>query len=259
MSTTVTFWGTGDSMGVPRVYCSCKVCEEARMEGTNKRLRSLVHLEDTEYGSMLIDCGPDWRVQMEAAGLKQIDRILITHSHFDHIAGIAEWADMCRWLKRKGDAYAMPDVISDIQSRFPWASSHINFHPIEGNLHFGGWVVACWKINHGKNGYAYAFRFDHPVSRRSWAYCSDSIALTEEQRQPLYGLDLLIFWTSFYKEPFPFETRSVYDVTEALELLVEWKPKRTLFTHLSHDIDLNHDYKLPSGAAFARAGLKVTV
>lgn len=246
-------------MGVPRVYCSCKVCEEARTSGHNKRLRSLVHLSDEEYGTMLIDCGPDWRHQMEAAGLKRIDRILITHAHFDHIGGLAEWADMCRWLGCKGEVYAMPDVIADIHSRFPWIGNHLVFHAIEGDLEFGGWRVFCWKVNHGKNGYAYAFRFTHPASGRSFAYCSDSIALTEEQRQPLYGLDLLIFGTSFYKEPFPYETRSVYDVIEALILIKEWEPKRTIFTHLSHDIDLQHDYKLSSGVAFATTGLQVTL
>ncbi|MCQ6560147.1 MBL fold metallo-hydrolase [Paenibacillus mendelii] len=259
MTTTITFWGTGDSMGVPRVYCECDVCEEARDSGLNRRMRSLVHLSGPDLGTMLIDCGPDWRSQMEAAGLRRIDRILLTHAHFDHIGGLAEWADMCRWLGVKGEAIAKPDVIADIQSRFPWLSRNIQFTPIEGPITMGRWQIDCWKVNHGKNGYAYAFHFSNALTGRSWVYCSDAISLTDEQLKPLYGLNLLILGTSFYEEPFPIGTRSVYDVKEALLLLEQLEPGQTVFTHMSHDIDLRRDYPLPSNACFAVSGMKVMI
>jgi phosphoribosyl 1,2-cyclic phosphate phosphodiesterase len=255
----ITFWGTGDAMGVPRVYCSCSVCEEARTSGENRRFRSLVQLDDEAFGTMLIDCGPDWRSGMEAAGLRDVGTLLITHAHFDHIAGLPEYADLCRWLGRKGKAYAMPEVIDEILVRFPWLRSQIEFIPIAGQLSFGGWETHCWKVNHGKNGYAYAFRFSHAATGRTFAYCSDSIALQGEELEPLRGLDLLILGTSFYEEPYPFETRSVYDVREGLRLIEEMRPGRTFFTHMSHDIDVARDYGFPAGTAFARTGMTITL
>ncbi len=94
-----------------------------------------------------------------------------------------------------------------------------------------------------KNGTSYAYVFSRGSYR--WAYCSDAINLSEDERKPFFGLDLLVLGTSFYKEEAPMETRSVYDVVEALELLGELAPKQCVFTHMSHGIDLRQAYDLP--------------
>ncbi|EFM12101.1 beta-lactamase domain protein [Paenibacillus curdlanolyticus YK9] len=257
--TLLTFAGTGDSMGVPRVYCDCEVCQEARESGENRRYRSSLRIEDQTFGCTWIDCGPDWGKQMEAAGQRFPDRILITHAHFDHIGGMVEWADACRWLGRRGMAYAPNEVIAEILNRFPWLGNQIDFHPLDDGITIGDWSVFAWKVCHGKNGYSYAFRFDQQCTGKAWAYCSDAIALTEDQIKPLRGLDLLILGTSFYEEPFEFSTRSLYDVKEALTLVEDLRPVQTCFTHLSHDIDLRRSYGLPSQIRFARTGMQIEV
>ena len=254
--TTITFRGTGDSQGVPRVYCDCMVCADAREAGSlNRRYRCALQIEDPLAGSLWIDCGPDWGKQMEAADLRTIQKMLITHAHYDHIGGLPEWYDTCRWTGSVGEAYAPSVVIAEISSRFPWLSGRINFHCFDDPIDWGRWRVMSWRVNHGKNGYAYAFRFDDRESGRAWAYCSDSIGLTEEQQQPLFGLDLLIMGTSFYNEPYPYESRSVYDITEVIDLAERWAPSRTILTHMSHDIDLRRDYGLPAGMELAKPGM----
>ncbi|MGU3473276.1 MBL fold metallo-hydrolase [Paenibacillus sp. D51F] len=257
----LTFLGTGDSLGVPRVYCSCPVCEEARTTGRNRRLRSLVRIDGLEGGGSpddvtLIDCGPDWGRQMEAAGLRSVGRMLITHAHFDHIGGLVEWADACRWTKQRGMAYAPAEVIPDILARFPWLDRWIDFTPIEEPLVIGCWSIRSWRVHHGHNGYAYAYRFDHGETGYAWAYCSDSIGLDNMQKEPLRGADLIVLGTSFYHEPYPYAGRSVYDVTEALELREELQPGEMLLTHMSHDIDLRRPYGLPDNVKYAEAGMR---
>jgi len=259
LSTKITFLGTGDSMGVPRVYCSCKVCEEARETRKNKRLRSSILLEilteNDNNNLMLVDCGPDWLEQMERLGIRRLEHVLITHAHYDHIAGLPQFADACRWLDCKGHVYAPQDVIATINRTFSWLHANLEFHAIDEGLQFSEWDIKPWKVSHGKNGYAYAYRFNN--SEANWVYCPDSINLQGEQKAPLYDLSLLILGTSFYDEPFDFETRSVYDVKEALDLIKDTKPKQVCFTHMSHGIDIMEAYDLPEHVRLATTGYTI--
>jgi len=257
MTATLQFLGTGDAMGVPRVYCDCGVCAEARATGVNRRFRSSVLIDDPEAGLVLIDCGPDWGRMMETAGLRFAEKMLLTHAHYDHIGGLPEWADACRWLDRKGTVRAPKETIEEVTIRFPWLDRSIAFHPADEGFRLGGWNARVWRVNHGHNGHAFAYRFDHAETGWSWAYCPDAIGLSETEKAPLEGLDLLVLGTSFWRETIPYERRSVHDVVEALELLRELEPREAVFTHLSHDIDLTRRHDLPENARFAEAGLTI--
>jgi phosphoribosyl 1,2-cyclic phosphate phosphodiesterase len=255
----IKFLGNGDSMGTPRVYCDCPVCEEARTTGANRRLRSSLWLQTEGEGPLLLDCGPDWRVQMEAIGVRHVSQGLLTHAHMDHIGGLTDWADSCRWRQEIAEVFAPSEVLTDVRARFPWIEKHLKMTANDGGTDYGHWRIRPWKVNHGKNGYSYAYRFDNTVNGSAWAYCSDSINLTEQQKAPLNGLALMVLGTSFVKEPFPMQTRSVYDMNEGAQLAEELKPESVIFTHLSHDVDVNSDYVLPSHVKLAAAGMEITI
>ncbi|KIL34740.1 beta-lactamase [Cohnella kolymensis] len=255
----IKFLGNGDSMGTPRVYCDCPVCGEARTTGANRRMRSSLLLRTEAARPLLLDCGPDFRAQMEAAGLRHVSHGLLTHAHMDHIGGLTDWADGCRWRKETAEVFAPSEVLTDVRDRFPWIENHLRLLANDDGTQYGDWRVRPWKVNHGKNGYSYAYRFDNTLNGKAWAYCSDSIDLTEHQKAPLSGLALLVLGTSFVREPFPMETRSVYDMEEGLQLAAEVKPHSVIFTHLSHDVDVNSDYGLPPNVTLAATGMEITI
>ncbi|TNJ63535.1 MBL fold metallo-hydrolase [Paenibacillus hemerocallicola] len=252
----LTFLGTGDSMGVPRMYCECAVCADARTSGHNRRYRSSVML-NTPEGELLIDCGPDWVTQMEMLGKRSLGRALITHPHHDHIAGMPEWFDACRWTKSRGTVFAPDSVFATIRRQYPWLEKRLTYVPNDDGMDFGGWRIRPWEVCHGKNGTSFAYRFEKNGYR--WAYCSDAFQLTEQQKKPLHGLNMLVLGTNFYKEDAAIESRSVYDMTEAFDLLLETKPGLVYFTHMSHGVDIGAGYVLPANALLARHGLAVTL
>jgi phosphoribosyl 1,2-cyclic phosphate phosphodiesterase len=258
MISQLTFLGVGDAMGVPRVYCECEVCMEARAYGRNLRRRSSVFIEG-DHGNFMIDCGPDWTHQMEILGLRFVDNIMITHAHHDHVAGLPAWTDACRWLQREGNLYARPDILEIIHKQYPWLGSHLRFHPLqeEGPSEFMGWTLRSWKVNHGKNGYSYAFRFDRENYR--WVYCPDSIGLNEGEQKLFLDVNLLILGTSYYHEEAPYHSRSVYDMIEALEVVAKQRPKAVFFTHMSHGVDTRENYPLPAHVKLASEGMVIAL
>ncbi|MNC40096.1 carbon-phosphorus lyase complex accessory protein [compost metagenome] len=75
----------------------------------------------------------------------------------------------------------------------------------------------------------------------------------------MLGADLLVLGTSFYYEAAELSTRSVYDMTEAAELLKLLKPRRTVYTHMSHDVDIRKNYILPEGVTLAETGMRLAL
>lgn len=248
--------GTGDSMGVPRVYCGCPVCEEARIGGINRRFRSSVLLQ-SDGEELLIDCGPDWRHQMEMLGKRTTGDLLITHAHFDHIGGLPELADLCRWTGSVCRIWAPSEVLATIRRQFPWLEGNLRMAEIDGGGELLGWRIRPFKVCHGKNGFSYAYRFEREGT--AWVYCPDSINLQEGEKALMRGLRLLILGTSFYKEEAEFHTRSVYDMVEALELIHDIRPEEVWFTHMSHDVDLRMGYPLPDEVRLARTGSRIRI
>ena len=81
----ITITGSGTSQGVPVIGCNCNVCTSSNPK--DSRLRSSIHIF-YKNKSIVIDTGPDFRQQMLNSKIKNLDAILYTHEHKDHVAGL---------------------------------------------------------------------------------------------------------------------------------------------------------------------------
>lgn len=90
----ITILGSGTSTGVPEIGCTCKVCTSTDVRDNRLRASALF---ETETERILVDCGPDFRMQMLKREFKKIDGVLITHEHYDHVGGIDDLRPFCRF------------------------------------------------------------------------------------------------------------------------------------------------------------------
>lgn len=101
----ILFLGTGTSTGVPQIGCSCAVCTSP--DPRNRRLRSSVYVE-AAGARLLLDSSPDLRQQALREHITDVDAVLYTHAHVDHVGGFDDLRAFC-WRRSGGlPMYASP-------------------------------------------------------------------------------------------------------------------------------------------------------
>lgn len=78
----IKFLGTSSGEAIPREGCDCSECLSKNRK--DKRLRSSLLIEE----KILVDAGPDVLKQLTSSQINNLDSILITHEHDDHIGGL---------------------------------------------------------------------------------------------------------------------------------------------------------------------------
>jgi phosphoribosyl 1,2-cyclic phosphate phosphodiesterase len=107
----ITLLGTGDTIGTPKVGCSCSTCIHA-LETGRERLRTSV-LVEAGGNHILIDTSPDLRTQLLKAKSPHIDAVLWTHGHYDHFVGYNEFYR----VQKFPPAFAAPPVMEYIRQQ----------------------------------------------------------------------------------------------------------------------------------------------
>ncbi len=114
----LTFLGTGTSQGIPIIGCRCEVCSSA--DPHDKRYRSAAYIE-YEGLKILVDAGPDFRMQMIGAGISHLDAILLTHNHKDHTGGLDDVRSLNYIDKRAAEIYCEERILVGLQREYPYA------------------------------------------------------------------------------------------------------------------------------------------
>lgn len=242
----IEFLGTGTSTGVPQVNCSCKVCTST--DAHDKRLRASA-LITVAGRHLLIDCGPDFRYQALRAHIKDIDALLVTHSHYDHCGGLDDLRPYC--VAKPLPIYAEPQVINDIRTRIPYC---FNEHPYPGVPRFDTLPIAPGEPFRVEGVDVLPLRVMHyklPIVGfriGNMAYITDCLTVPDETLNSLTGLDVLVV-NALRRTPH----LSHQSLSEALSLIAKLAPRHAYLTHMSHQMGLHSEVAaiLPSNVTMA--------
>ncbi len=115
MKGRVTILGCGNSTGVPAVGNYWGACDPD--DPKNRRLRPCALIEAGD-SKLVIDTGPDFREQLCAADVNNVDAILYTHEHGDHTHGIDDLRVLAFRNKKQIPVYGNEQTLSELERRF---------------------------------------------------------------------------------------------------------------------------------------------
>lgn len=239
------FLGTGGSAGVPMVGCRCEVCRSPAAH--NRRLRSsgLIRVGGKQF---LIDVGPDFREQALRYDIEHLSGILLTHPHYDHVGGLDELRALYFLQKRSLPCVLSQETFDEVKARYHYlmhaaepghvTCAQIDFRVLEqdfGEVVFEG--ISLRYVSYYQAGTKVTgFRLG------DLAYVSDIRYYTEEVVRNLRGVHTLVLGAlRLTQSPMHFS------VDEAVAFTHKVGAKRTLLTHIGHELDCERTNALLPG------------
>ncbi|MCZ2084202.1 MULTISPECIES: MBL fold metallo-hydrolase [unclassified Kaistella] len=249
------FLGSGTSQGVPVIACHCEVCTS--LNPKDRRFRSSALVTTDSGKKILIDCGPDFRMQMLENREEQIDAVLLTHEHNDHVIGLDDMRPLIFRNKKNIEIYCMKRVGDEIKSRFPYAFADVKYpgapsfdlHEIQNRSFeiLGTDISPIEVLHHRLPIFGYKIK--------DLAYITDASFITNEEKEKLKNLDFLIVNCIRKEDIHP----AHFILPQVIDLFEELKPKKMYLTHISHHMGLHDDteMELPDNMFLAYDGLEI--
>jgi phosphoribosyl 1,2-cyclic phosphate phosphodiesterase len=265
MTLRFTILGCGFSGGVPRPGFGWGACNPDNPKNRRRRCSLLVEREGADSGRtrVLVDTSPDLREQLLDADVNDLDAVLFTHGHADHLHGMDDLRSLVIRHKRRIDVYFDAVTATEIHSRFgycfntPLGSSYppiLNEHrlmpaqPVTiGGA--GGAITAIPFLQDHGGVPSLGLRFG------ALAYSPDVKDVPPDSLPFLQDLDVWIVDALFYRQHY-----SHFSVADALAWIERVQPKRAILTHMHADLDYDElRAKLPPHVEPAYDGLSVTL
>lgn len=248
------FLGTGTSSGVPVIGCECEVCKSR--DPRDHRLRTAALLESATT-RILIDCGPDIRMQLLQVPFRKIDAVLLTHEHYDHVSGLD---DLRPYTHKFGDLniYGNERTVYAVHHNFPYCfATHLypgvpefKLHAIEKHkpLTIGDIDIMPIEVMHDKLPIL-GYRFG------DLAYITDMKSIDDAELPFLQGVRILVVNALRWEKPH----HSHQLVGDAIAFARRIGAEKTYLVHVTHQIGLYDEAnkRLPEGFVFPYDGMEI--
>lgn len=250
----ITFLGTGTSQGVPVIACTCEVCLSKNKK--DNRLRSSILIE-LEGKSIVIDTGPDFRYQMLRENVHQLDAVVFTHEHKDHIAGLDDVRAFNHKLQHPIPVYADTRTLTAIKREFYYAfllprypgAPELELHEIDNQEFVVAGSISVNPIE--------VLHYKLPVKGfriKDFTYITDMKTISDIEKQKIKGTKILVLNALQQAKHISHLT-----LEEAISFAQEINAEQTYFTHISHKMGTHDEVSelLPKGVLLAYDGLKI--
>lgn len=247
--------GCGTSSGVPRIGNDWGRCDPN--EPRNRRTRAAM-LAEVGGETMLVDCGPDMREQLNAARQGTVDRVIITHDHADHCHGIDDLRQVAHTRGDQVPVYGRADLLDRLKQRFRYLFHGTALYPAVMRAHViedcttGDVSVRFCDQPHGKIS-SLGMRFDR--NGQSLAYAIDFHDLNDVMMSLYAGVDV---WVADCLRRRPHPTHAHLDAV--LGWARDLRVGQLLLSHLDNSMDVKElAAELPDWAAPAYDGMEIVL
>ncbi|MFN7039152.1 MAG: MBL fold metallo-hydrolase [Alphaproteobacteria bacterium] len=252
----VTILGCGSSLGVPVIGCKCVVCMST--DSKNQRFRSSVLISQADI-NILIDTGPDLRMQALSNNISKVNAIIYTHAHADHVNGLDEVrAFQNNTIEIYGNLETLESLkhnfsylFTEVNKNFKWHRPNLktNIVNIGDKIKIDGFNIEIFEQIHGKSQ-SLGYKINDKL-----AYSTDVSEFSKETLELLENIDVWI--VDCLSESESFSHACLKQVLAWIEIV---KPKKAILTHLNHEME----YKklsdlLPKNIEVAYDNMKITI
>lgn len=230
----LTMLGVGSSAGTPAIGCRCGTCISTNPRNKRTRCSSVITLDSGEV--ILIDTGPDLRVQALREGLTRVDAVLYTHIHADHMHGIDDLRAFCQLQRKQIPMYAKSDVVEHITNNFGytlrepgdfWDLPVLSIHEVSSPFMLFGQRITPIPVKHGRSD-IFGYRIGNI------AYLTDVSEISETSFELLQGLDILLL-DCLRHQPHPTHVNLERSMAYANQI----NAKNTYMIHMTHELEFD--------------------